>query len=103
MFILLLQTADPVGVRMGEAPSVVLAPAPGDCPHETDGDIMVCARPDDPDAFRLKPLDQRFETASDRRARWNLGKGTVAEVDVEQADILGAPSNRVMLRFKIPF
>ena len=35
-----------------------------------------------------QPLDQRFETASDRRARWNLGKGTVAEVDVEQGTAL---------------
>ena len=107
MFILLLQTEGPVGVRMSEAPSVALAQAPGDCPPDTGpnsrDDIVVCARPDNSDAFRLNPLDQRFETAPDRRARGGRGKGAVGEVDVEQADILGAPSNRVMLRFKLPF
>lgn len=73
------------------------------CPAEAGepGEVVVCGRPDQ-ERFRLKPLGDRAEPAIPR-AEFNLLENVKAAAEVEQVDVGGLPSNRIMLRLKLPF
>ena len=61
-------------------------------------EIVVCARSDE--EFRLRPLPDRYERRAPR-AEFDLGGAKLAP-EVEQGSVGGIPTNRVMLRLKIP-
>ncbi|PAX08445.1 hypothetical protein [Sphingomonas lenta] len=65
------------------------------------GDIVVCGRRDD-DQYRLKPLPERYDDPTLPRAEMALGPGKLS-AETEAASVGGVQSNRVMLRFKVPF
>lgn len=70
-----------------------------ECRSDQAGDeVVVCGRSDE--EFRLKPLPDRYEPNA-ARAELDLGGAELAP-EVEQGNIGGIPTNRVMLRFKIP-
>ena len=65
------------------------------------GDIVVCGRPDD-DQYRLKPLPERYrEDSVIPRAEFDAAGGKIA-AEAERKDVGGFPSNRIMLRWKVP-
>ena len=67
-----------------------------------DDDVVVCGIRD-PGRFRLKPLPERFEKeAGSPLAQTGLGGGTIGVV-TQQVMIGNNPSNRVLLRWKLPF
>lgn len=74
-----------------------------DCPAGDSeySEVVVCGRPDQ-DQYRLKPLPSRYADSTLPRAEVALGDGKLA-ADVEQVGVGGFPSNRIMLRFKLPF
>jgi hypothetical protein len=96
-WVLALQVAGP------PAPAVAKPESERPCPIARAGEeIIVCARPND--AFRLKPLPDRFmaERTPPKAQTAIDGVGTVA-AEVEQgADAQGAPINRAMIRLRIP-
>lgn len=82
-------------------PAAALSPrlaATRPCRSEVEGEVVVCGRASD--AFRLGPLPDRYEPRA-ARAELDLGSGKLAP-EVEQGSIGGIPTNRIMLRFRIP-
>jgi hypothetical protein len=75
----------------------VVKPCP---PKETD-EIVVCGRRDAGEQFRLRPLADKF-VEPPVRAATPLAGGTLS-AETEQKMIAGAPSNRMMVRWKLPF
>lgn len=65
-----------------------------------DGEVVVCGRPDQ-EAFRLRPLPDRADAAS-LRAEVGIAGDLKAAAEVERANVGGIPSNRIMLRLKLP-
>lgn len=79
-----------------------LRSAPACRPDEGEaGEVVVCGRRDD-DRYRLKPLPDGYERSAVPRAETALGPGKLS-AETEAAEIGGVRSNRVMLRFKVPF
>ncbi|WP_343525549.1 5'-nucleotidase [Sphingomonas sp.] len=75
--------------------------APTRCPvGETGDDVVVCARSAEED--RLRPVPDYSKPLSLPKARTEIpGVGTLSG-EVEQAGVGGFPSNRAMIRLKIP-
>lgn len=69
-----------------------------------DGEIVVCAKTQE--EFRLKPLSDRYRADDPAlpRAETSIlgGKARVA-ADAEQGSVGGFPTNRAMVRLKMPF
>jgi hypothetical protein len=83
-------------------PAVRPKPAVQPCTPSTDpGDITVCARTDEP--YRLKKLPAGVEREKAPPKTEVALLGGKAAVETEQADVGGFPSNRAMVRFKVPF
>lgn len=59
----------------------------------------MCGRSND--EFRMRPLPDRYEPRASR-AELDLGGGGKLTPEVEQGNVGGVPTNRLMLRFKIP-
>lgn len=95
--LLALQVAGPPA----PAPEKLRAARP--CPTDAaeTGDVVVCGRPDQ-EQFRLRPLPDCAEPAMPRAETGVLGH-LKAAADVEQGNVGGLPSNRIMLRLKLPF
>lgn len=75
------------------APRPCRPPAPGE-------DIVVCARTGD--EFRLKPLPPKTSEAALPKAEVGVGSAKVS-AETEQGSVGGFPSNRAMIRLKMPF
>lgn len=73
-----------------------------DCQPSTDEEVVICARPDEPSPYRLKPLPERFERPLIPKAEASVLGGS-GSVEGEQADVGGTPSRRVMARMKWKF
>ena len=74
------------------------------CAKEADpsDDIVVCGRVDQ-EQFRLRPLRERTVRLGIPRAETKVLGDLRATAEVEQSDVGGFPSNRLMLRLKLPF
>ncbi|PCD04264.1 hypothetical protein COC42_08240 [Sphingomonas spermidinifaciens] len=74
------------------------------CTPGVGDDIVVCGRTD-PDAYRLKPLPERYEAVKGPpRAELGLSDREKLGVEVEQgSDAQGGPISRVMARYKLRF
>jgi len=69
------------------------------CRPARDGEVTVCGRRDE---HRLKPLPERYgDSALPKAEATVFGKGKLS-IETEQRSIGGVPSNRVMVRIKIP-
>ena len=97
--ILLTLFAQAVAGPMLPAPPRPRSDAP--CPVDADSsDVIVCAR--DPDAYRLHPVPARFQRDGLPKAELRLGNMALA-AETEAAGLPGGvPSNRIMLRLRIP-
>ena len=86
-----------------DGPALLLPPtlsAKRECRSDDVVDeVVVCGRPND--EFRLEPLPDRYQ-AGVPRAEFALPGGAKAAAETEQGGVGGFPSNRVMLRLKIP-
>lgn len=79
----------------------LMAPAASkSCTAEDGADVVVCGARDDP--YRLRPLPPVADGSAIPKAETGIGNAKAA-VETEQTSIGGIPSNRVMLRFKLPF
>jgi hypothetical protein len=78
------------------------APAPRCGTAGPDGEVVVCAAPQE--AFRLRPLPDRYDADAPAlpRAETKIGNATLA-AEGEQAGVGGFVSNRAMMRLKVPF
>lgn len=69
-----------------------------------DGEIVVCAKSQE--EFRLRPVPERYvvDTPALPKAETSIlgGKAKIAG-EVEQGDVGGFPTNRAMVRLKVPF
>lgn len=75
-------------------------PAPAPCGSASGEDIVVCGRRRDQ---RLQAPDERFEP-DHRLPKAEVGVGGAKlSVEGEAASIGGIPTNRAMIRLKIPF
>lgn len=74
------------------------------CPAEPvgNGEVVVCGSVDQ-EHLRLRPLPDVAGGPAVPRAEATLAGDLRASADVEQADVGGVPSNRIMLRLKLPF
>lgn len=74
------------------------------CPTEPDpsGDVVVCGRADQ-ERFRLRPLPGRADDPATPRAEIGVLGDLKAAAETEQGNVGGFPSNRIMLRLKLPF
>ena len=95
-----------IAVQAGAVAGPVLpvprrAPAATRCPvGDTGDDVVVCARSAEED--RLPPIPDYSRPLSLPKARTDIpGVGTMSG-EVEQAGVGGFPSNRAMIRLKIP-
>lgn len=95
--LLLLQVAGPV-LPAPRVPAAATA-----CPADGEADeVVVCGRRDD-ERFRLRPLPPPPGRTGLPMAETTLPGGAKAAVQTEQANVGGAPSNRVMVRLSWPF
>ena len=76
-------------------------PSTGRCPaDDAGGDVVVCGRSSE--SYRLRPIPDRSSPLTLPTARTEIpGVGTLS-AEVEQGGIGGFPSNRAMIRLKIP-
>lgn len=99
--LLLLQVA--VAGPPGDRPPRPPAPAAACGTPDGRGEIVVCART--AEEHRLKRLPERYDAdaaALPRAETGFIGRSRLA-VETEQAGVAGAPSNRAMMRLKLPF
>ncbi len=79
--------------------------APDPCRAPTGNDVVVCGHRPDPDRYRLRPLTDRYDAdaAAVPKAETAIlgGRATLA-AEAEAASVGGVPSNRAMIRLKIP-
>ncbi|MFK3891426.1 hypothetical protein [Sphingomonas sp. NPDC079357] len=78
---------------------------PDPCRAPTGNDVVVCGRRPDPDRFRLRPLTDRYDAdaaALPKAETAILGGRATLAAEAEAASVGGAPSNRAMIRLKIP-
>ena len=76
--------------------------APPKCEPGAEGEIVVCGSRDRSEPYRLEPLPPRYvekPLTAETRAFGNVRAG----VTTESASVGGFTSNRVMVRFKLPF
>ena len=73
------------------------------CPPDTSsGDVVVCGRTD-PDRYRLKPLPERYARKAEQPlAQVRIG-GSTLSATAEQGSVGNIPTNRAMVKLKIPF
>lgn len=72
-----------------------------DCPRSDDSDeVVVCGRRAEP--YRLKRIPERYEDSLLPKAEIGIGGAKLA-VEGEQGNVGGIPSNRAMMRLKLPF
>ena len=80
----------------------LLIPQPCASRTAATGEIIVCAnRPGGPSPYRISQPPQ--PEAQMPKAEVQLADGVSVAAETEQADILGFPSNRAMLRLKVKF
>ncbi len=72
------------------------------CAPSTAGDIVVCGSKDAAQRYRLPPLPAAPERQLPRAQKTLFGTVT-GSVELEQAELPGAVSNRIMFRLKTPF
>ena len=81
------------------------APLPAACgTKDAEGTVIVCGRSVQ-DGFRLKPLPDRYDPdapALPRAQTSILGGRAALAAETEAASVGGVPSNRAMVRLKIP-
>lgn len=65
------------------------------------GEIVVCAQ--DPERFRLRPLPDTYRQEREPGGLETTIGGVTLRQDVEQVNLGGTPSKRVMVRAKIKF
>ena len=65
-----------------------------------DDDIVICGRSEQP--YRLKPLAPRYDEATVPKAAVHV-LGATGAAEAEAASVGGIPSNRAMVRLKLPF
>lgn len=95
--LMLLQVAGPI------LPAPRVPAAATVCPVGGEADeVVVCGRRDD-ERFRLRPLPPPPGRTGLPLAEVPLPGGARAAVQTEQANVAGAPSNRVMVRLSRPF
>ncbi|MDR6788001.1 hypothetical protein J2Y58_001353 [Sphingomonas sp. BE138] len=76
------------------------------CTAPTRGDVVVCGRRPDPERYRLRPLDDRYDpdaAALPKAETGILGGRAALAAEAEAASVGGVQSNRAMIRLKIPF
>ncbi|WP_341208452.1 hypothetical protein [uncultured Sphingomonas sp.] len=79
--------------------------APDPCRAPTGNDVVVCARRPDPERYRLRPLDDRYDAdaaAIPKAETAILGGRAALAAEAEAATIGGVQSNRAMIRLNIP-
>ncbi|WP_375426783.1 hypothetical protein [uncultured Sphingomonas sp.] len=97
--LLLAMFALQFGPPVAPIPTSPKLSAKRECRADRTGDeVVVCGRSND--EFRLKPLPDRYEPRPSR-AEFDLG-GAKLTPEVEQGSVGGIPTNRIMLRLKIP-
>lgn len=69
---------------------------------DSSDDVVVCGRVDQ-EQFRLRPLPDLYEKPGLSRAETSLLGDVKIAAETEQANVGGIPSNRIMLRLKLPF
>jgi len=80
---------------------LLVRPAPS-CTAIGADDVVVCGRRDD-DRYRLPPQHPTSEAKEGLgRAETRIGNARVG-AETEQVDVGGFPSNRIMVRIKVPF
>lgn len=101
--LLALQTVEPQPQPRMSGP--VLVDARGCTLHGLPDEVTVCAKRDSGAAYRLTPLNQRYEQQRDGLPRAETRLGPVqASVDATSATLgNGVISQRMMLTFKLPF
>ncbi len=93
-----------LAIALQSAGPLTLAERPLCEPAENDSEIIVCARGDDAEQFRIPvALRDEREDHSPRRVQIDLGNGATAEVYAEQGGAGGFVSERIMTGVKIPF
>ena len=96
LLVLLASQAGPPDLLPATSPKLS---ARRECRTDQTGDeIVVCGRSDE--EFRLRPLPDRYERSA-ARAEFDLGGAKLAP-QVQQGSVGGIPTNRVMLRLRIP-
>lgn len=95
--LLLQAAAGPPAERTRIAP-----PAPACGTTAPDGEVVVCATPQE--TFRLRALPQRYDADAPAlpKAETRVGGATIA-AEGEAAGVGGFVSNRAMVRLKVPF
>lgn len=71
------------------------------CPAPVAGEITVCA--EDPDRYRYRRELDVSSPDEEGKAQFELIEGVEMQVETEQVNIGGFPSNRVMVRATIKF
>ena len=89
--------------RVVPKPIEVTGPCAAGHQPRQDDEIVVCARPQE--AFRLKPLPDRYTPQSGiPKAEVKVFGNAKLSAEAERgADAQGGPINRAMVRLKIPF
>ncbi len=80
-------------------------PAPDPCARPAAGDVVVCGRRADPQRYRLRPLGDRYSAdaaALPKAETGILGGRAALAAEAEAGSVGGVPSNRVMIRLRIP-
>jgi hypothetical protein len=94
---MLLQAAVPPDAGPA-APTPRTSALPPPCPTDTDGDVVVCGRPDSQESYRLRAVPERF--VKDPQFRIRLPGGSTITPHAEQGR-LGDLQAKVTL--KVPF
>lgn len=89
---MLLQAATP------PPPDTRTTALPAPCPADTNGDVVVCGRPDEQETYRLRALPDRY--GQDRNVRITLPGGSTITPHADQGR-LGDVEAKVTLR--VPF
>lgn len=70
------------------------------CAPAENGDVTVCARPQ---SDRLPRLPERYQEGALPKAEATVFGDAKVGIETEQGSVGGIPSNRAMVRLKIPF
>lgn len=101
--LLLQAVADPSPPALPERIDLMQALDDARCARAADEDeIVVCARRSLKEAYRLERLPDTYEEQP-MRAETTIAGSVKAGVEAEGATVGGFTSNRVMVRFKLPF
>lgn len=102
--VLLLQATAPAEPPPPARIDILVAQPKRRCEPGEGDEIVVCGQRDDPELYRLRPLDPRFEAERGLpKAEIGVFGNAKVAAETEQLMVAGAPSNRVMFRLKLPF